>query len=110
MREGVVSALGGQRGASAASYRFFDAVVRSEARAGLSSALRSPRLLLCCRYIWSPPQEIAEKMESAGGPGEHALWGHARFFISRASNARCGEFPHAPILQSLSNFGDGAVA
>ena len=43
----------------------------------LPSALRSTRLPPDPRYTWSPPQQIAEKMQSAGGPGEHALWGHA---------------------------------
>ena len=34
-----------------------------------------PVAVLACSpsYAWNPPRQIAEKMRSAGGPGEHAL-------------------------------------
>ena len=46
--------------------------------AGLSSALRPTRLPPCHCSTWSPPQQIAEKIQSAGGPGEQAKCVHAR--------------------------------
>ena len=48
-------------------------------------------------------------MRSAGSSGEHAPWGHARIWISRASNARSGESPHALTHQPMSNFGEAAL-
>ena len=72
---------------SPASYNSVDRAVEGETRAGLSSALRPTRLLAFRRYTWH----------------EHALWGHAPIFLSRASNARCGESPHALLSASVSS-------
>ena len=77
---------------SPASYNSVDRAVEGETRAGLSSALRPTRLLAFRRYTWH----------------EHALWGHAPIFLSRASNARCGESPHAPST-GIGLIGDGVT-
>jgi hypothetical protein len=60
---------------TSAAYKSRDAAIRGEVCAGLSSTLRSTRLLRYLRYARP----------------EHDLWDHARVFVSRASNARSGE-------------------
>ncbi|HVI84141.1 MAG TPA: S-adenosylmethionine:tRNA ribosyltransferase-isomerase, partial [bacterium] len=64
-------------------------LTRGESRAGLSSALRSTRLLPCPRCTWL----------------EHAPRSNARIYESRASNARFGESPYAFTLPTRSTFG-----
>src|SRR6516164_6044425 len=85
-------------GSSAA---FVDGVVRDQARAGLSSALRSPRLLPSPRYARL----------------EHALWGHARIFVCVLAHAvgpgrrpPAAESPRTPSLPPSLNGGGGALA